>query len=68
MTRFPMIITAGGALLGWLAGDMIATDPLLAEELATHTGHAPALAAALGAGLVVVTGMILKRRNSQSAQ
>ena len=33
MTRFPMIIAAGGALLGWLAGDMIATDPLLAEEL-----------------------------------
>jgi YjbE family integral membrane protein len=68
MTRFPLIIAAGGALLGWLAGDMIATDPLLVEELNTHTGHAPALAAALGAGLVVVTGMILKRRGGQSAQ
>lgn len=68
MTRFPLIIAAGGALLGWLAGDMIATDPLLVEELSTHTGHAPALAAALGAGLVVVTGMILKRRGGQSAQ
>ena len=68
MTRFPLIIAAGGALLGWLAGDMIATDPLLVEKLTTHTGHAPALAAALGAGLVVVTGMILKRRGGQSAQ
>jgi YjbE family integral membrane protein len=68
MTRFSIIIAAGGALLGWLAGDMIATDPLLAQELATYTDHAPTLAAALGAGLVVATGMILKRRSGQSAQ
>ena len=51
-----------------VGGDMIATDLLLAEELSTHTGHAPALAATLGAGFVVVTGMMLKRRGGQSAQ
>lgn len=68
MTRFPLIIAGGGALLGWLAGDMIATDPLLAERLAAYNAHAAALAAAIGAGLVVAIGLILKRRAAQSAQ
>jgi hypothetical protein len=29
MDRFPFIITAGGMLLGWIAGTMIVTDPAL---------------------------------------
>ncbi len=29
MDRFPIIITAGGMLLGWIAGTMIVTDPAL---------------------------------------
>jgi YjbE family integral membrane protein len=31
MDRFPMIITLGGMLLGWIAGTMIVTDPVLAN-------------------------------------
>jgi YjbE family integral membrane protein len=29
MDRFPMIITLGGMLLGWIAGTMVVTDPAL---------------------------------------
>jgi len=29
MDRFPVIITAGAALLGWVAGEMLITDPIL---------------------------------------
>jgi len=29
MDRFPVIITAGGMLLGWIAGTMVVTDPAL---------------------------------------
>ena len=29
MDRFPIIITLGGMLLGWIAGDMAVTDPAL---------------------------------------
>lgn len=29
MDRYPLIITAGGMLLGWIAGTMIVTDPAL---------------------------------------
>src|SRR3989475_159067 len=29
MERFPVIITIGGALIGWVAGEMLVTDPAL---------------------------------------
>ena len=28
MERFPLIIVAGGMLLGWIAGGMLVTDPV----------------------------------------
>ncbi len=31
MERFPVIITAGGMLLGWIAGGMLVTDPVFAN-------------------------------------
>ncbi|MBA4212140.1 MAG: hypothetical protein C0449_03545 [Polaromonas sp.] len=31
MARFPLIITAGGMLLGWIAGGMLVSDPVLAN-------------------------------------
>jgi YjbE family integral membrane protein len=31
MERFPAIITAGGMLLGWIAGGMLVTDPVMAN-------------------------------------
>ncbi|WP_312302374.1 TerC family protein [Pulveribacter sp.] len=32
MERFPMVIVAGGMLLGWIAGGMLATDPLFVNH------------------------------------
>lgn len=34
MDRFPIIITAGGMLLGWIAGTMLVTDPAVADTQA----------------------------------
>jgi YjbE family integral membrane protein len=31
MERFPMVITAGGMLLGWIAGGMLVSDPVFAN-------------------------------------
>ena len=62
MTRFPIIITIGGALLGWLAGDLIAHDPLLADYVKTLPAMNPTYAAAGGALLVVVAGRIAASR------
>jgi YjbE family integral membrane protein len=62
MDRFPVVITAGGALLGWIGGGMLVTDPAFPSvwrEIVPHTAY---LASGLGALLVVVAGKWLASR------
>lgn len=56
MNRFPFIVTAGGGLLGWVAGEMLVTDPAVSAwvNLQAHWLHTGAPLAATMA--VVVTG------------
>jgi YjbE family integral membrane protein len=39
LARFRVLVWGGGALLGWVAGDIMATDPALATTLQTATVH-----------------------------
>jgi YjbE family integral membrane protein len=64
MQRYPIIITAGAALLGWLAGDLIAHDPLLKDQLVALPAYAPKIAAGVGALLVVVIGRLIAARKA----
>ncbi|HEY2527449.1 MAG TPA: TerC family protein [Xanthobacteraceae bacterium] len=60
LDRFPLLIWAGAALLGWLAGEVIATDPVVASLLTTTFGGRLAtniVLAAAGAGAVLVVGL-----------
>ena len=62
--RFPALITAGGALLGWLAGEMVLTDPGVVARWGSFT-HAQGLSASLlGAALVVGLGHGLRSRQA----
>ncbi len=64
MDRFPMIITAGGMLLGWIAGTMTQTDPGLVAYLPQDKvwGYGMGVAGAL---LVLALGkFIMARRPS----
>jgi YjbE family integral membrane protein len=63
MDRFPMIITAGGMLLGWIAGTMMQTDPGLVAYLPQDKvwGYAMGLAGAL---LVLALGKIIMARRA----
>ena len=61
MDRFPIIITLGAALLGFLAGEMLATDPALKHVFETLT-QAELWLGAMGAVLVIVIGSWLSRR------
>ncbi len=62
MDRFPVVITLGGALLGWIAGGMIVTDVKVKPWL-TGTPHWLHYAvAAAGALMVVAVGTWLARR------
>lgn len=38
MDRFPIVITLGGMLLGWIAGEMAMTDPALQSFVSTQLG------------------------------
>lgn len=64
MDRYPVIITAGAALLGYVAGDMAVTDPVARGWLETHAPAMHLLAPALGVVLVVAIGKWLAARQS----
>jgi len=42
LNHFPLIIWAGAALLGWIAGDVIASDPIIADYAALFGPGVPA--------------------------
>lgn len=60
LERYPELIAAGGALLGWIAGQIGVTDPLVADWV---NAQAPALALvvpALGAAFVLLQSRIIE--------
>lgn len=83
MERFPMIIVAGGMLLGWIAGGMLVTDPLfvnpdkwqwmpklgtLNEQGLAEISSALYWAAHIsGALLVLALGQFLKARSARQS-
>ena len=56
MERFPIIITLGAALLGFLAGEMMLTDPAVSERFGTISPDTINGAGAVGAVAVVAAG------------
>ena len=67
MERFPIIITLGAALLGYLAGQMLATDPALESWFKANVPHAELVLGAIGAVAVVVAGRLLHHRQRRAA-
>ena len=78
MDRFPIIITVGGMLLGWIAGAMIVSDPALLPYIPTlpavKAGLLPEAVAAVrygagiaGALLVLAVGLLIKQRARSQA-
>jgi YjbE family integral membrane protein len=62
MERFPVLIWAGAALLGWVAGEIIVKDAAVAQWLGEDTVHHLHLwAAGAGALLVVAVGWTIRR-------
>ena len=62
MERYPIIITIGAALLGWVAGDMAATDPVVKDWVDANAAWLHWAAPATGAAFVVVLGKWLAAR------
>ncbi|MFZ4650765.1 MAG: TerC family protein [Rubrivivax sp.] len=77
MDRFPVVITLGGMLLGWIAGTMAVTDPAVVGWVPTEADKKGALqvldsvryaSGVIGAVLVYGLGqLVLKRRRSAAS-
>ncbi len=64
--RFPIVIFAGGALLGYVAGEMLVSEAIFKPLLETHH-YLHYLVPVVCAGLVLVVGRWLARRKSSEA-
>jgi YjbE family integral membrane protein len=67
MDRWPIIITLGAALLGFVAGEMLVTDPAIATWFQQTFGHANLVVAAICAVLVVVIGKQWAKKRAAAA-
>ena len=65
MERFPIIITIGAALLGFLAGEMLLTDPAVTTQFGSVGEQTVTFGGVLGAALVVGLGTYLTRRQKE---
>jgi predicted tellurium resistance membrane protein TerC len=67
MDRYPIVITAGGALLGWIGGGMMVSDPALPPDLFAALPYPKQLMSAAGALLVIAIGKWLALRAAPRA-
>jgi len=63
----PILIQAGAALLGWVAGKTAVADPAIAAVLETQSFGLVAVAPILGAAYVLLQGRILQAQRNVSA-
>ena len=72
LTRFPILIVAGAVLLGWVAGEIMISDPSLERWLGPLPPHAELFAAGAGAILMLVVSCLLallrRRKHRRIAQ
>ncbi|MBT9503187.1 MAG: TerC family protein [Burkholderiaceae bacterium] len=73
MDRFPIVITLGAMLLGWIAGTMVVGDPALEKWVPMEAGKGDAMqvssmfnyaAGVIGALLVLAVGKLVSRRQA----
>ena len=69
MERFPIIITIGGGLLGWVAGEMAVTDPAISGWLEANAPymHHMYIAPILCTAVVLLAGKIISKRHKEKA-
>lgn len=67
MDRFPIVITMGGALLGWIAGGMLATDVVTKEWIAANVPASDYALPAVGAIIVVILGKMIATKMERTA-
>jgi YjbE family integral membrane protein len=68
LDRLPLLVWAGAALLGWVAGEMLISDPWLIDQLGEDLSHKAEIPTAIvGALLVLVLGYVMRQRTAGEA-
>ena len=62
IARFPVLVLAGGGLLGYIAGEMVIEDPALQSWIAANAAEVAWIVPPLGFAAVVAMGLWLTRR------
>ena len=65
MDRFPVVITIGGMLLGWIGGGMLLTDPAVPKDIASAIPYGSTVLATAGALMVLIVGKLLAARQGK---
>jgi YjbE family integral membrane protein len=75
LQRFPILVWAGAALLGWIAGELLLTDPGVvayaegfAKQLGMDVHTLEYFAAGIGAIFVVIVGWLIIRMEERKAR
>jgi predicted tellurium resistance membrane protein TerC len=64
MERFPIIITIGAGLLGFLAGGMLVDDPAIKDSIQAALGDAKLGFEVVGIAIVILVGTYFKKKNA----
>ena len=65
MSKYPVIVVIGAAVLGKVGGEMMVTDPWIQRTFAIPHWFVYAVEATCAIGVVVLGKMIMKQRNAQ---
>ena len=66
--RFPLVVTFGAGLLGWIAGGMLVTDVFVVDQFGEQPTTVKIAAEIIGAALVIVLGRWLASRKTASKE
>ena len=66
IARFPVLVLAGGGLLGYIAGEMVIEDPALQSWIAANAAEVAWIVPPLGFAAVVAMGLWLTRRRRRA--
>ena len=64
LVRYPILVVAGGGLLGWIAGEVIVTDPAMLPWVDANAAWLHFWSKPLGAALVIAVGKALAARQA----
>src|SRR5690606_25711777 len=66
--RFPLVVTFGAALLGWIAGGMLVTDVFVVDQIGEVSTTVKIAAEVIGAIFVVALGKWLASRRTTAVE